>query len=310
MSIYNETPSDLAEAIDSILQQTYEDFEFIIVCDNPDNIRLVELVKKYELADKRVRLIENEKNIGLALSLNKAAEQASGEYLFRMDADDIAYPTRMMEQYQEMIENDLDLVCSGYDVINERSKIIRENVGFCNDETMRSAIPYQVTVHHPTVMMRKSCFDEVGGYRNYICAQDYDLWLRMWYANARMKNMHKSLLKYRIRESSITSKKRFIQKLTTDYIKDMFWQRLKTGTDEYSYDNYLDYLKKHGAYNNKKNDKFLKEYSMLSYANHLIEQGSLLKGRLIRIKVFAVSESYRRSYIGRFKTKRLLKRFL
>ncbi len=309
MSFYNESPSDLSKAIDSILNQTYHDFEFIIVCDNPENAELIGLIQKYELIDKRVRLITNEKNIGLAMSLNKAANQASGDYLLRMDADDIAYPDRMMKQYKEITENNLDLVSSGYDVIDEKSEIIRRNAGFHQDETMHSSIPYQVTIHHPTVMMKKSLFDKVGGYRNFICAQDYDLWLRMWYANAKMKNMNMPLLQYRIREGSITSKKRFIQKLTTDYIKELFWQRLQTGTDSYSYKKYTEYLKQHGAYDSKKNNKFLKGYSMLSQANLLIEQGTYFKGMLMRTKVFFISKDYRRSYIGRFKTKILIKKF-
>ena len=310
MSIYNESASDLSAAVDSILNQTYQDFEFLIVCDNPDNEALIRLIQGYAQKDQRVRLIQNEQNIGLAMSLNKAAAEATGEYLFRMDADDIACPTRMMEQYEEMIRNDLDLVSSGYDVIDENSRIIRRDIGFHQDETMRSSIPYQVTIHHPTVMMKKSFFDAVGGYRNYICAQDYDLWLRMWYANGRMKNLNKALLQYRVRENSITSKKRFLQKLTTDYIKELFWQRLKTGADSYSYEGYLAYVKKHGAYDPVKNKKFLKGFALLSQGNALIRAGSRGRGYWMRGKAFFVSKAYRQSYVGRFKTKRLVKAFL
>lgn len=309
MSVYNESSSELSEAVDSILNQTYKNFEFLIVSDNPQNVEVVELIKHYEKADSRVRLIRNQENIGLALSLNKAASLARGDYLFRMDADDIAYPTRMMEQYIELTEYNLDLVCSGYDIINEKSEVIQRNAGFHEDETMRTSIPYQVTIHHPTVMMKKACFDKVGGYRNFICAQDYDLWLRMWYSNVRMKNMHKALLQYRIREDSISCKKRFVQKLTTDYIKELFWQRLKTGRDSYSYNNYLVFLAQHGANDSEKNQKFLKEYSLLSYANSLITQGHYGRGYFLRGKVFLTSESYRRSYLGRTKTKKLLKYF-
>ncbi len=310
MSVYNESSKELSEAVDSILGQSFDEFEFIIVCDNPDNAALIELIQKYEQSDRRVRLLVNEKNMGLAMSLNKAASQANGEYLFRMDADDIAYPNRMLEQYRLMTKENLDLVSSGYDVIDEKSEIIRRGVGYHQDETMRSGIPYQVTIHHPTVMMKKSFFDQVGGYRNYICAQDYDLWLRMWYANARMKNMNQSLLKYRLRESSITSKKRFVQKLTTDYIKELFWQRLQTGADSYTYDNYIAYLTQHGAYDEQKNKKYLQEYSMLTQAHSALQQGNKLKGYMLRVKVFFASESYRRSYIGKFKTKRLVREFL
>lgn len=310
MSTYNESLSELSAAIDSILCQTYDNFEFIIVCDNPQNSELIELIKKYERIDKRVTVIINEENIGLALSLNKAADCATGEYLFRMDADDIAYPNRMYEQYMEITNNNLDLVCSGYDIINDKSEILDRNVGYKQDETMRKSIPYTVTIHHPTVMMRKSFFYSVGGYRNFICAQDYDLWLRMWYANARMKNMNQTFLKYRKRESSITSQKRFIQKLTIDYVKELFLQRLKTGYDNYSYSGYLDYLTWHGAYNEKKNKKFLKEHGLLSRANYFIQKGLLFRGYFIRAYVFGKSESFRRSYMMKLKTKILVRAFL
>lgn len=310
MSVYNEKATELSEAVDSIINQTFRDFEFIIVSDNPENTELIGLIKKYETQDSRVHLIRNQENIGLALSLNKAAEAAKGEYLFRMDADDVAYPSRMMEQYEEITQNGLDLVCSGYDVINEKSEIVSKDMGYHKDETMHGSIPYKVTIHHPTVMMKKSFFEMVGGYRNFICAQDYDLWLRMWYANARMKSMNKTLLKYRIREDSVTSKKRFIQKLTTDYIKELFWQRLKTGSDDYSYNGYIDFLKKHNAYDNEKNEKFLKEYALLSQANSLIRQNRKAYGYLLRLKIFLKSESYRKSYLGKFKTRYLVKEFL
>lgn len=309
MSVYNESLFELSEAINSILNQTFSKFEFIIVCDNPKNLELIELLHQYEMKDKRICVIKNEENIGLAMSLNKAAGQAVGDYLFRMDADDISYSTRMVEQYKEITENELDLVCSWYDVIDEKTEIIRRNVG-SRSKSLQDSIPYQVTIHHPTVMMKKSFFNEVGGYRNFICAQDYDLWLRMWYANARMKIINKALLGYRVRENSITSKKRFVQKLTTDYIKELFWLRLKTGKDNYSYASYIDYLNQCGAYDCKKNEKFLKEYYLLSRANSLIAEKCYCRGYMIRGKVFLLSEFYRRSYIGKFKTKRLVKLFL
>lgn len=310
MSVYNESREELSGAIESILNQTYPDFEFIIVCDNPNNIESIELIQHYERTDERVRLIKNEANIGLAMSLNRAAQEAKGEFLFRMDADDIAYTNRMLEEYQAISEENLDLVCSGYDIIDEKCEIVSTGVGYQKDVTMRSSIPYQVTIHHPTVMMRRSFFEAVGGYRNFICAQDYDLWLRMWYANARMKHINKPLLKYRMRGNSITSKKRFIQKLTTDYVKELFWQRLETGEDDYSYTNYNDYLVRLGAYDSRKKEKFLKEHSMLSRAKTMINQGCYFRGFLIRAKVFFVSDSYRRSYLGRIKTQRLVNVFL
>lgn len=310
MSTYNESTLELSQSIDSILNQTYHDFEFIIVCDNPRNIELIELLNKYKQIDKRIRLINNQENIGLALSLNKAANQAVGDYLFRMDADDIAYPNRMMEQYKEITENNLDLVCSGYDFINEASELIHTYVEDDKYQEVGDIIPFQVAIHHPTVMMKKTFFDAVGGYRNFICAQDYDLWLRMWCAGAKMKKINMALLQYRIRKESVTFQKRFFQKITIDYIRELFLMRLQTGKDNYSYTEYIVYLEKNGAYDSKKNHKFLSEHSMLSQANSMIKQGNHIKGYFLRLKVFIMSKSYRKSYLKKFKTKRLVKMFL
>ena len=94
MSVYNEPAEWIMLAIDSVLHQTYRDVEFIIVCDNPDNDSICNLLSNYMDNDTRIVLILNKTNIGLTRSLNVALHKCKGKYIARMDADDISFPNR------------------------------------------------------------------------------------------------------------------------------------------------------------------------------------------------------------------------
>lgn len=99
MAIYNEPVEWMRQAIDSILYQSFKDFEFIIINDNPIRVENKEILDEYSAKDSRVIVVLNEENIGLTKSLNKGLAIASGEYIARMDADDIAMPERLRMQY-------------------------------------------------------------------------------------------------------------------------------------------------------------------------------------------------------------------
>lgn len=108
MSTYNESVSELRESIESVLKQTYSNIEFVIVIDNPNNEELSVFI--YSFDDPRIRVIKNDRNIGLVNSLNKAICQSKGEYLARMDADDICEVNRLKLQKEYLDKNNLDLV--------------------------------------------------------------------------------------------------------------------------------------------------------------------------------------------------------
>lgn len=110
MSTYNEENMLIRQAVESILNQTYSEFEFIIVLDNPKNIEIANLIQEYASRDKRIVILKNEKNLGLVKSLNKALEISKGEYIMRMDADDISEKDRIEKEYKFLKENNLDLV--------------------------------------------------------------------------------------------------------------------------------------------------------------------------------------------------------
>ena len=98
MSTYNETTKELDESINSILQQTYSNFEFLIINDNPNNYELEKTLKSYK--DSRIKIIHNEENLGLVKSLNNGLKYCNGQYVARMDADDISCPSRIQDEKQ------------------------------------------------------------------------------------------------------------------------------------------------------------------------------------------------------------------
>ena len=146
-SVYNEQENEIRESLDSILSQSYSDFELILVVDKPDNEAAITLLREYEEKDKRVKVIINEKNIGLAMSMNVAAEAASGEYFLRMDADDVCYPERFKLQYEAIKDSDYDLICGDYDFIDEDGNMLPQNVAVYNDKQMHKLLPLRNIIH-------------------------------------------------------------------------------------------------------------------------------------------------------------------
>ena len=120
MSVYNEPESILRAAVESILKQTFRDFEFIIVMDSPENETNKSVLAEYAKADDRLNLLFNEKNEGLTFSLNRALQYAKGMYIARMDADDVSLPLRLELQkdwLEKNYEKSLDKTII-YDVVD------------------------------------------------------------------------------------------------------------------------------------------------------------------------------------------------
>ena len=105
MPVYNEKVEWIKESIESIIYQTFTEFEFIIILDNPENKEAEKLLENYSKKDKRIRILKNKKNIGLVKTLNIGLDVANGEFIARMDADDIALPERFEKQMNFLIRN-------------------------------------------------------------------------------------------------------------------------------------------------------------------------------------------------------------
>ena len=210
MSVYNEKLEWIAEAIDSILLQTYSNFEFIIVVDNP---LLSESVRNYienkKERDSRIIVLYNENNHGLAMSLNKGISIAKGNYIARMDADDIAFPERLQCEVEYLEKHVVDMVSTNAIIIDEESREIRKRES-CLENPML-LLKYSNNIVHPSVMIRSDVIRTVGGYRNFKRSQDYDLWLRLIAAGYQIRTIDAHLMKYRMRQSSITNHSRLEQ---------------------------------------------------------------------------------------------------
>ena len=128
MSTYNETPKELDESINSILHQTYSNFEFLIINDNPNNCELEETLKTY--VDSRIRIIRNEKNLGLVKSLNAGLKLCEGQYVARMDADDISRQSRIQDELLYLKKNHLDMIGSYIETIDEHGETIKSLMRF------------------------------------------------------------------------------------------------------------------------------------------------------------------------------------
>lgn len=201
MSVYNGE-QHLRESIESILSQTFTDFEFVIVNDgSTDNSP--EIIKSYD--DARTRIINNEENIGLTKSLNNAIKQARGEYIARQDADDISLPNRL-ELQLEYLEGhpEVALLGTGIYVISEDGETVEKRIMHPNPK--KSLLKGNRFIHG-SVMFRKSVIDEFGAYNETLkYSQDYELWLRMS-KKYDVRNLTALLYKLRMHRGSILSRK-------------------------------------------------------------------------------------------------------
>lgn len=202
MSVYN-AGSYLQEAIDSILNQTFTDFEFIIVNDGSTDTSLTII---NACNDARIKLINNDGNKGLIYSLNKAFSLASGKYIARMDADDISIPERLQLQYQYMEANPQIGVCGGH-TLHFSTSGAAVTRSFLTHQEILGWMLFNSSVVHPTLMLRVSCLRELGHYfdSSYTHAEDYELWSRLLF-KCRFASVDAVLLKYRVHEGQVTQK--------------------------------------------------------------------------------------------------------
>ena len=292
MSVYNETPSDLIASIESVLNQTYKDFEFIIVNDNPTNDTIKSIITRYAEKDSRIKLVFNKHNLGLAASLNKAAKIANGEFYIRTDADDICDLRRFEKQYKIIKENGYDLVCSDYYVIDENGKIIDKPDLWYDSVSISKLLPFKNIIHHPTVIIRADSFNNLGGYRNFPCAQDYDLWLRMKETDCKFYMINEKLLYYRVRSNSISNKNRYKQINTIRYIRKLYYDKRKNSLNSYNYNDYLKFLDDNGVNNPEAISKFLKSQEQLRQGKKYIKNKKIILGLFKIIKGIISTDYY------------------
>jgi glycosyltransferase involved in cell wall biosynthesis len=230
MAVYN-SEKFLSEAIESILNQTFKDFEFIIINDcSTDNS--LKIIKEYQKKDNRIILINNKKNVGLTKSLNIGLKEAKGKYIARMDADDISFFERFQVQYDFLEKNkDINLLGAGIIMISSDGREIVKVYGINNQRKLYNRLEKKNCLNHPVIMFR----NEGYFYREkFIYAQDYDLYLRLLSRNKNIFCLEKPLLKYRINPEAISFSKRIKQTLFSKKANEFYFERVRKDSDSYN----------------------------------------------------------------------------
>ena len=234
MSVYNEE-TYLRSAIESVLNQTFKDFEFIIFNDCSTD-KTVDILKEFEAKDNRIILFEKPINKGFkgfVENLNIGISKARGKYIARMDADDYCLPDRFEKQFNFLEENpEVFLTGSSMILMNEKSEDTGEMSALSNPDLIRKRTKIDNPIFHPTIMFRNEP-DLIYRDKFYAC-EDFDFHLRKLSENRVLHNISEPLLKYRILESSISRKgNSFVKRLFLEQAKTFYNQRIKSGQDEY-----------------------------------------------------------------------------
>ena len=198
MSVYNqENQLQLMQAVNSILVQTLTDFEFIIYDDGSDG-ESAEYICNLKNLDKRIRVIRCEENKGLAHSLNRCIDIASGKYLARMDADDISLPERLKREV-DFLENHPEYAWVGTNATVFEHENIWGTWIMAEEPNQYNLLPFSPFIH-PSVLFRRELFEEGGAYevsQETLRCEDYELFMRLYIQGLRGYNLQEVLLLYR-----------------------------------------------------------------------------------------------------------------
>lgn len=254
MSVYNEPLDWIQLAIDSILNQTFTDFEFIIINDKPDRLDLKELLERNAAKDSRIRIHTNPENIGLTKSLNVGLKLCTGKYIARMDADDISLPTRFAKQVAYMDEYPDVIVCGCNVRFIGKKSIFLYSCLFEEDIDIRGQMLTNSGLAHPTVMIRRNTLvqNNIQYDESFLSAQDYKLWAQLS-EFGKFHNLPQKMLLYRISDQQITKVKSDSQTQNRERVKLDFHKLYQEGR-----------LLGPNTFTNKSNQKKLDSYFLRS----------------------------------------------
>lgn len=222
LPVYNSAEY-LPAAIESVLNQDFGDFEFIIINDGSTD-KSEEIIHSFK--DKRIICLKNEKNIGLIKTLNRGIDAARGKYIARMDADDACLPDRFSNQYRYMEAHpETGVLGTAYFLWNN-STLKRTHV-FTNNSELRTLLMFNSCFCHPSVMIRKSCLINADSSynENELHVEDYGLWMRLS-SHTQLANLDVPLLQYRHHAGQVSLVKNEEQKKNAQVIREAYLRKL------------------------------------------------------------------------------------
>lgn len=253
MSVYNGE-TYLAEAIESVINQTFKNWELIVINDcSTDSTS--EILAGFASKDERIKVHTNEVNLKLPSSLNKAISLSIGKYIARMDADDICLPDRLEKQYKFMEENrEIDMSSCRFMTVKNGVYMSGGAGGRCDNKTLRTMLLVANPILHPGVIAKAEVMKKLGYDTTLTCTEDLELWTRMAMENFKMQILPECLLIYRLHDKQITSTTLERQHTEVLKIQNKYYASLLEAMDKEMQEFYIDgiYFRK-----NVDLDKFL-----------------------------------------------------
>ncbi len=300
MSILNETPKIsvimsvyngedyLAEAIDSVLSQTFTDWELIIINDcSTDGTDAI--LSRYAAKDARVKVHTNEVNLRLPSSLNKALGVARGKYIARMDADDICLPDRLQKQYAYMEANS-DVALSSCRFMTLKNGVISS--GGCGGKNDANAIKALLLVTnpilHPGIIAKAEVIKALGYDKNFTCTEDMELWTRFILEGYKVEILSEYLMLYRLHDKQITETTLEKQKGEVLSVQRKYLAKLLCAMSKEQEDFYIN-----GIYFRKNTDiqAFLAFYK---WAKSVNQKAKALSSESLKYAFFEILAEYKR----------------
>ena len=222
--VFNPHPVYFRQAIDSVLSQTFGDFELIVVEDPSPSSGQAMLAG---VTDPRLRYILNAERTSLPRQHNRGLAEARGQFICRFDADDICEPDRVERELAFLQAHpDVDVVASGLTIIDDKGAVIGTRRYPIDHAGIVRAMRRFNPIANSTVMFRREVYDKFGGWRDSVLpAQDYEWYSRLAAGGARFANLASPLVRYRLHGGSIKSSKLRGTIQTTLEVKNMYWRQ-------------------------------------------------------------------------------------
>lgn len=227
MPVYN-AEIYISQAIESILKQSYKNFELIII-DDASNDKSLDIINSFKSKDERIKIVTLDNNQGIAIALNNGIAIAQGEYIVRMDADDISLLCRLDKQLKFMDSNRACGVCGSWlETIDRNGNSSDVWKSSLTHEDIKSELLFNSALYHPTIIFRKEVISSIKQIYNpdFVPAEDYELWSRLS-SITKLANFPEILIRYRVHDKNISYVKSDKQIMQANKVRKQILKELK-----------------------------------------------------------------------------------